>query len=49
MQIDTASATTFSMVTVGTDWVKSVKNYVVKHSAKQLGGSQVTRAQSGLN
>lgn len=43
-QINIASAVTFSMITAVTDWVN-----VVKHSAKQLGGSQVTRAQSGLN
>jgi len=48
-QINTASAVTFSMITVGTDWVKSVKNYVIKHSAKQLSVSQVTRAQLGSN
>jgi len=48
-QINTASAITFSTITVGIDCVKSVKNYVIKHSAKQLGGSQVTRVQSGLN
>jgi len=28
-QINNASAITFSMITEGTDWVKSVKNYVV--------------------
>jgi hypothetical protein len=51
-QINKASPMTFIMFTVGTDfynWVKSVKNYVVKGCAKQLGGSEVTRAQSGLN
>jgi hypothetical protein len=49
LQINTKSPTTFSIFTVGTDWVKSVKNYAVKDCAKQPDGSEVASAQLGSN